>query len=413
VNLIDYSDRNVVRVGIGLTVVKQSFLNVIRRETEKEGVTCIGCGVALSHQHFTENGRPNAAKVMIVVASNHTSDPDKYDPSKNPSAKCFSSFSGIVSSAKNAGIAIFGIGVGPALQSEINQLSSSIMGVQTAFFTPDFSQLSGITNALAISTCIGTNMMTSKYLTRIFTDAPGNPCGDGCRGFCSCGATCVCPDACDDSKLCTPGTCVEGQGGNGCVYKGKDCSDGDFCTDDLCDDTLGCVHTPVLCAGGCVNNSCIAGGCDPASCDDNHPCSIEYCEPLNGGCFNTFPNSTTYCNDNNVCTIDTCRQQDGCIHTPIICDDGDACTDDTCNSFIGCQHFIKDCGEDPQIKALIGDCYVALCSNERGGCYLEQLPGTQVDECGVCNGNGSSCSKHFPLCQFQVSLFICFQTDVF
>jgi hypothetical protein len=82
VNLIYVSDRNVIRVGIGLTVVKQSFLNVIRSETQRGGDTCIGCGVALAHQHLTANGRSNVAKVMIVVVvpANSTS---KYDSVKS------------------------------------------------------------------------------------------------------------------------------------------------------------------------------------------------------------------------------------------------------------------------------------------------------------------------------------------
>jgi hypothetical protein len=70
-----------------------------------------------------------------------------------------SSFNSVVDNAKDAGIIIFAIGVAQALQSEINFLASTVPGVQTAFFTPDFSQLSNILDALVVSTCIGINML--------------------------------------------------------------------------------------------------------------------------------------------------------------------------------------------------------------------------------------------------------------
>jgi hypothetical protein len=194
----------------------------------------------------------------------------------------------------------------------------------------------------------------------------------------------LCPDACDDTNLCAESECIEGQGGNGCIYREKDCSDGDACTENTCDPNLGCqVIRQVRCPNGntCMNNSCITNvTCDPAACDDEN---VNYQVDVG-----------SYCNDNNSCTIDTCEPEVGCVYLPINCDDGDTCTDDTCNSILGCQYPVKDCGEDPEINALIGDCYVALCSNERGGCYLEQIPGTKVDQCGVCNGDGSTCSKY-------------------
>jgi hypothetical protein len=40
---------------------------------------------------------------------------------------------------------------------------------------------------------------------------------------------------------------------------------------------------------------------------------------------------------------------------------------------------------------MMGDCYNALC-NPIKGCYLSQLNNTVIDECGICNGDGKSCS---------------------
>jgi hypothetical protein len=62
---------------------------------------------------------------------------------------------------------------------------------------------------------------------------------------------------------------------------------------------------------------------------------------------------------------------------------------------LGCEEVDKDCGSvlrgiDPNKQ---GDCYVADCNpaDPTGfGCFLNQLNGTTVDQCGFCTANGQN-----------------------
>jgi len=211
----------------------------------------------------------------------------------------------------------------------------------------------------------------------------------------------------------------------------RNCNDGDPCTADSCVPATGCTTTPIQCNncrrtppvvcapiackinecdpadGQCKsrdidcndNNLCSVDSCDTAtgkcaytqmSCDDNDACTHDYCDPITG-CKHLAFNVSIDCNDNSVCTTDTCDPAVGCVWTNITCSDGKLCTTDDCNSILGCEYPVKDCGKDEKVKQFIGDCYIALCAQERDGCYLEQIPGTKVDECQVCNGDGSTC----------------------
>ena len=76
-------------------------------------------------------------------------------------------------------------------------------------------------------------------------------------------------------------------GWSSCIGQESDCDDENPCTDDTCDPTIGCVHTP----------------------------------------------NTEACDDGNVCTdADICDGAGECTGTPVICDDENPCTDDTCIS---------------------------------------------------------------------------------
>ena len=204
--------------------------------------------------------------------------------------------------------------------------------------------------------------------------APG-PCDDG--------------NACTTSDICLGGTC-QGQGV-------RDCSDGNVCTNDLCDPTTGCYHTnnqtrcndgnactsndrcgggacqpgtPVVCSDGdlCTTDTCNpATGCVftdiSASCNDNNPCTADSCIPATG-CAHTNnaaacsdgnactsgdtcsggtcqPGQPVSCNDNDVCTSDSCSPATGCVFTnvtAVLCNDNNVCTDDQCNPSLGCFH---------------------------------------------------------------------------
>jgi hypothetical protein len=74
----------------------------------------------------------------------------------------------------------------------------------------------------------------------------------------------------------------------------------------------------------------LTNGC-PASCDDGNACTIDACDPTIG-CTHT----QLICDDSNACTKDTCDPVLGCVFTPINCDDGDPNTIDTCDPTKGC-----------------------------------------------------------------------------
>ena len=178
------------------------------------------------------------------------------------------------------------------------------------------------------------------------------------------------------------------------------CDDGNPCTEDTCDPTLGCVATPrdgacttdaascawpgVCVAGACVavnpcddgvactEDACVDGRCESVTAPDGAPCSGEGCSLeaycVEGACMRF---SERACDDGDPCTEDAC--DDGCVFTPLDtpecrlcdepgevvaceggalvtrdacgnvlmregCDDDDPCTRDTCDPAAGCGH---------------------------------------------------------------------------
>ena len=139
---------------------------------------------------------------------------------------------------------------------------------------------------------------------------------------------------CTVSSLCEAGECVGGVAMN--------CGDDNDCTEDSCEPTTGCVHTPNdnLCEDGnlctigdsCVEGKCLAG--QQLTCNDGNSCTDDSCQPA-AGCVHMM--NTAPCNDGNACTTgDTCL--DGaCTGTGVLpCNDGNPCTDDSCDSVAGC-----------------------------------------------------------------------------
>ncbi len=218
-----------------------------------------------------------------------------------------------------------------------------------------------------------------------------NPCTtDVCQGEAGCQYTVLIDIPCDDGTACTVGeTCTDGE----CVGEDVHCDNGNPCTDDICDPTVGCVYTPNdldcddyndctlgdICSDGdcvpgleiscndgnpCTDDSCTDTGCafsaNTEDCDDGNPCTpLDIC--YSGVCQGLgIPN----CDDGNDCTTDVCDAGSGCIAnnnnlpctdgnictlndacgdgacqpgtTTLICDDGNPCTDDSCHPLSGC-----------------------------------------------------------------------------
>jgi len=91
------------------------------------------------------------------------------------------------------------------------------------------------------------------------------------------------------------------------------CSDGDLCTEDKCDEVEGCVFPEVDCddGDGCTKDSCEPGiGCvyEEKDCDDSDECTEDSCESTSGDCFYT----PVVCDDEDECTIDSCDSKNGC-----------------------------------------------------------------------------------------------------
>jgi len=118
-----------------------------------------------------------------------------------------------------------------------------------------------------------------------------------------------------------------------------ECDDGNSCSNDTCDEVLGCQYTPIDCGvsdnctepiiNACTDDSCNdTYGCQytPVDCDDGDFCTVALCDASNG-CYYV----PLVCNDNDTCTIDTCDESNQvCVYTPINCDDNNECTIDTC-----------------------------------------------------------------------------------
>ncbi len=151
---------------------------------------------------------------------------------------------------------------------------------------------------------------------------------------------------CDDSDACTAGDACDGSG----VCQGNPvaCVDGNNCTADSCNPTIGCIFDATAKNGtdcddqnACtVGDMCTDGGCisgtTALNCDDGNPCTDDSCDPA-GGCVHT--NNTTSCDDGNACTTaDTCSAGACVGGAPPECNDDNVCTSDSCEAATGCVH---------------------------------------------------------------------------
>lgn len=120
---------------------RQSVLNMIMAMPQLGGFTCIGCGIDDGVDNLLTNGREGARKVMIVVTDGQNNLPPP-DPDGH--------LSGAKEAAEFAGLTIFAIGVGSAVNDEILAIASEVPGVQTAYYVVSFSSLPNILNQLLV-----------------------------------------------------------------------------------------------------------------------------------------------------------------------------------------------------------------------------------------------------------------------
>ena len=226
--------------------------------------------------------------------------------------------------------------------------------------------------------CIGTPVICED----------GNPCT---KGACD-PATGQCTfkpveGTCSDGDLCTQNDkCVQGR----CVGTPVSCDDGNPCTTDSCDSTVGCIHTPKADYEQCedqnlctIGDFCLQGKCVPGegrlTCDDGNPCTTDNCVPTKGCVF--IPNNDP-CDDGNVCTIgDYCKAGKCESGTTLLqCDDQNPCTDDLCHPLQGCVFIPNHASCDDQDPCFLND----YCEN--GECKRGLLP-LNCDDSNPCTAD--------------------------
>ncbi|MSP93090.1 MAG: hypothetical protein EXR79_15030, partial [Myxococcales bacterium] len=167
----------------------------------------------------------------------------------------------------------------------------------------------------------------------------GNDCThDSCAAAAGC-ANLAGAATCSDGDPCTTG---EGCLGTTCGGAAPACNDGNSCTTDACDAKTGACDNKKVAAGACddgdactVAESCVDGDCAGAKslpCSDGNVCTQDLCD-TGKGCVTLAAPGT--CTDADPCTAEACVGG-ACKATPLTCNDGWGCTVDTCDAKKGC-----------------------------------------------------------------------------
>ncbi len=216
---------------------------------------------------------------------------------------------------------------------------------------------------------------------------------------------------CDDGNFCTNDRCEDKKCVNepveGCCVSDKDCDDGNFCTKDSCVD------------GTCVFGEPLEGCCnEDEECDDGDPCTWNQCKNHRCDFSEKDPKvkcctQDRDCHDGEVCTTDRCI--DGICHNIVAegdcCFDSDCvapdiCTEVKCTSENKCESTYKpnccrndfECVEKQcnDVSCIEGDCIYtprANCCHQDADCN---------DPCKECNtsvgGDGYCVLKNTPEC---------------
>jgi len=119
------------------------------------------------------------------------------------------------------------------------------------------------------------------------------------------------------------------------------CFDGDPCTTDSCDPlTGGCNFIPR--AGACddldvctENDICVEGICrgDAVTCNDGNDCTADRCD-ASLGCVSE--NITAPCETGNLCTNDSCQDGVCVVGGAVDCGSSDTCMAPSCDPAVGC-----------------------------------------------------------------------------
>lgn len=206
--------------------------------------------------------------------------------------------------------------------------------------------------------------------------ANGQPCGTGtectsgnCVGGACCGVACNTPGACEQ-------------------LAGTKCLNGDTCQYGLKLDKTSCdTGDKCVKASSCFNGQCQVD--QVVDCSDGNACTEDVCNPSTGAC----SHPATNCDDKNPCTTDTCDMTKGCQHADnnaAACTDNNPCTTDACSGGV-CVSKPKDC------STLTDDCNKGVCvsgvcqaqpANSGAACNIA-ADLTSCDVAGTCNASGT------------------------
>lgn len=218
-------------------------------------------------------------------------------------------------------------------------------------------------------------------------------------------------EPCDDGLWCTVAeACHGGACGQGSA---RDCSDGNGCTADTCDE-IGdrCNHVALpdgtACEDGafCITGeSCRAGACSgggPRDCGDGNPCTLDTCDEQNDACTHDGPAMNgASCDDGNYCLVGERCQNGVCGGASVrSCDDGNDCTLDACDEQNDrCTHTNRPNGfgcEDGLFCTSGDSCQNGACvSGTQNTCTVSNPCTSNCDEvndsCGGCVPAGTRC----------------------
>ena len=184
--------------------------------------------------------------------------------------------------------------------------------------------------------------------------------------------------ACDDDLFCTvDDRCVGGV----CVGAARNCSDGNACTDDSCDDGANqCLHmdNTIACDDGLfctIDDRCTGGVCVGAArnCSDGNACTNDLCDDDTNLCLHV--DNTIACDDGLFCTVDDRCAGGVCVGTARNCSDGNACTDDSCDDDTNqCFHVDNTIACDDGLFCTVNDrCTGGMCTGSVRDCADDNI----------------------------------------
>ncbi|MBD90262.1 MAG: hypothetical protein CL940_07980 [Deltaproteobacteria bacterium] len=234
----------------------------------------------------------------------------------------------------------------------------------------------------------------------------GTDCSQGLE--CDTGAACVAGECavpegvCDDGNPCTNDGCEEGVG---CVYEDIDggpcdddnpCTSGDKCVEGSCwpgQDVCMC-DTDADCSGegfdqclgewSCDQGACVVKPNTAVDCSGTvlGACEVAACKPETGECYSQAAEDGAACDDGNLCTTGDVCGGGQCGGEPNSCDDGNECTDDSCAPATGCKNIDNSKPCDDNNACTSGDfCISGSCF---GGAAVQCTSNIQCTT-GVCD----------------------------